>query len=403
MTAPRVSAAVITLNDGRVLAAGGWNRCGIIYGSAELYDPATQTWTATGDLNVPRYAAAPLLLPDGRVLLAGGIGDLPYPALDSVEIFDPATGTWSLTGSMLTKRYWTGEDYSSRGDLIQLADGRILAAGGVSRECNNWYTCAPFTYLDTAELYDALTGQWTATGSMTGARGFHSMVLLGDGTVLAMGGYNGTNTLSSAEIYDPVSGTWAATAEMVTARSDAVAVPLPDGSALIAAGYSGYHDLSSTEIFTLGGSLNRVSNAGFESGPGIAWAEVSDDNWSLVTRTRPRTSEFSAQLGSRDNAVDYVEQIVAVPANGHLTYWSYMTSTDSSTQATDFLRVALYRANGQLLRTLRTRSNASPRDRWVREVIDMSRLAGRTVRLRFSVTTNASEPTYFYIDDITLE
>jgi hypothetical protein len=129
MIEPRVAAAVITLNDGRVLAAGGWDRCGTIYGSAELFDPVTQTWAATGDLNIPRYAAAPLLLADGRVLLAGGIGGDPYPALESVEIFDPATGTWSLTGSMLTKRYSSGDDYSSRGDLIQLGDGRILAAG----------------------------------------------------------------------------------------------------------------------------------------------------------------------------------------------------------------------------------------------------------------------------------
>jgi len=186
------------------------------------------------------------------------------------------------------------------------------------------------------------------------------------------------------------------------ARSNAAAVSLPDGSALVAAGYSCCQDLASTEVFSLGGLLNRVSNAGFESGIGIGWTEVSDDNWPLVTRTRPRTSEFSAQLGSRDNAVDYVEQTITIPASGRLTYWSYMTSTDSTTQAHDFLTVALYRPNGQLLRSLRMRSNVNTRDRWSREVIDMSRFAGRTANLRFSATTNASLPTYFYIDDITL-
>jgi hypothetical protein len=149
--------------------------------------------------------------------------------------------------------------------------------------------------------------------------------------------------------------------------------------------------------------LNELSNAGFESGTGIAWTEVSNNNWFLVTRTRPRTSELSAQLGSRDNAVDYVEQTVTIPTNGSLTYWIYVTSTDSTSQANDFLTVALYRANGQLLRVLRTRSNTSLRNRWIREVINVGRLAGRTASLRLSTTTNASLPTYFYVDDITLK
>jgi hypothetical protein len=149
--------------------------------------------------------------------------------------------------------------------------------------------------------------------------------------------------------------------------------------------------------------LNKVSNAGFESGSGIAWSAVSDDNWALVTRDLPRTSEFSARLGARDNAVDYVEQQVTIPATGRLSYWWYMTSTDSTSVANDFLTVALYRLNGQLMRSLRVKSNTSSRGQWVRETIDLSRSAGRTVKLRFSATTNVSNPTYFYIDDITLK
>ena len=130
-------------------------------------------------------------------------------------------------------------------------------------------------------------------------------MLLGDGTVLAIGGYNGTNTLSSAEIYDPATAVWPPTAEMVVARSNAAAVSLADDSALVVARYSCCQDLASTEVFSLGGLLNQVNNAGSESGPGIAWTEMSNNNWSLITRTRPRTSEFSAQLGSRDNAVEF--------------------------------------------------------------------------------------------------
>jgi hypothetical protein len=80
-----------------------------------------------------------------------------------------------------------------------------------------------------------------------------------------------------------------------------------------------------------------------------------------------------------------------------------MTSTDSTTQDNDALTLSLYQSNGQVLRNLRTRSNTSTRDRWVREVINVSRFAGRTVSLPFSATTNSSLPTYFYIDDMALK
>jgi hypothetical protein len=399
---PRVAPIVVTLDDGRVLAAGGWDRCGTVYRSAEVFDPATSLWTAAGDMNVARHAAGSLLLPDGRVLVAGGIENDASPALASAEIYDPVAGTWSLTGTMVNARYWGSDDDAGGGTLVQLPDGKVLAAGGTYRDCNNWFTCSR-TYISAAETYDPATAEWSATGSMAMARGALSTALLGDGTVLAVGGYDGANTLSSAEIYDPLTGSWAFTAEMIVARSETAALPLPDGSALVTAGYSGYHDLASTEVFSLGGTLNQVFNAGFESGSGIAWTESSDDNFPLVTRDLPRTSEFSSRLGARDNAVDYVEQQIRIPRRARLRVWTYISSTDSLTQANDFLNIALYRPNGTLLRTLRTKNNTSPRNEWVSDTIDLSRIAGQTLKLRFSATTNTSNPTTFYVDDITLK
>jgi kumamolisin len=101
--------------------------------------------------------------------------------------------------------------------------------------------------------------------------------------------------------------------------------------------------------------------------------------------------------------VDYVEQMITIPRAGRLSYWLYVTSSDSITQPNDTLVTGVYRPSGQLLRTLRTRNNTTPRDLWIHEVIDVSRLAGHRVTLRYSATTNSSSPTTFYIDDISLK
>src|SRR6266478_549599 len=62
------------LPNGKVLVAGGVNSSGSL-ASAELYDPATGTWTATGDLGGERGLHTATLLPNGKVLVAGGYND----------------------------------------------------------------------------------------------------------------------------------------------------------------------------------------------------------------------------------------------------------------------------------------------------------------------------------------
>ena len=59
------------LPNGKVLVAGGYNDVGILT-SAELYDPASGTWTATGSLTTARQLHTATLLPNGKVLVAGG-------------------------------------------------------------------------------------------------------------------------------------------------------------------------------------------------------------------------------------------------------------------------------------------------------------------------------------------
>ena len=66
-----------------VLMAGGYN--GSALASAELYNPATGTFTPTGSLNTARELHTATLLNNGLVLIAGGVNSGGY--LASAELY----------------------------------------------------------------------------------------------------------------------------------------------------------------------------------------------------------------------------------------------------------------------------------------------------------------------------
>jgi len=103
MTTIRFSPSATLLADGRVLLAGGDD-----LGTAELYDPATGTFTATGHMVTTQYWHTATLMNNGKVLIAGGGKDCPngYDGcliVDRPELYDPATGTFTTTGDYADK------------------------------------------------------------------------------------------------------------------------------------------------------------------------------------------------------------------------------------------------------------------------------------------------------------
>ena len=131
MLAARESHTATLLKNGKVLITGGHKdrRAAMtVYSSAEIYDPATGKFSAMRDMTRVRHKHGAVLLADGRVLIVGGADKRDgRPAYSSVEIYDPATGTFTATGDMNSPRY------KLQDTIVLLNDGKVLIAGGANR------------------------------------------------------------------------------------------------------------------------------------------------------------------------------------------------------------------------------------------------------------------------------
>jgi hypothetical protein len=125
MTVLRAAHTATLLADGKVLITGGDRSRTEVLASAEIYDPATDKFTSTGSMKVMRHKHAAELLPGGKVLIAGGSDSRDWRGLySSAEVYDPSTRTFAATGIMLDTRF------KSREAIVALRDGRMLVAGG---------------------------------------------------------------------------------------------------------------------------------------------------------------------------------------------------------------------------------------------------------------------------------
>ena len=259
MHTARESFAAVALANGQVLVEGGEGSGGAILATAELYTPSTGKWTPAGAMSVARYGHTATLLQNGKVLVTGGCtSGSCTPVTGVTELYDPTTNTWTTTTSLnLHRAYQTATLLPT-----PLHNGKVLVVGGVGGTTGS--------ATKSCELYDPTAKTWTIVASTSVPRYQHAAALLASGKVLVSGGNCGRCAYSTAEIYDPTHNSWTPTGNMtlVGGRFAHTATTLANNTVLIAAGGT-FHGLTyqptpTTEIydvvtgkFKAAGSLNQ--------------------------------------------------------------------------------------------------------------------------------------------------
>jgi N-acetylneuraminic acid mutarotase len=182
METDRASHIAQLLEDGRVLVAGGGSSMGALNSSdALVYDPYHNTWTNTGSMVEVPHLAQSVRLVDGRVMVVGGVLlDSSTEVTPSAEIYDPDSNAWSATGDLIQARY--------EHVLVPLEDGRVIAIGGSSQYESNWTGSSLASGI---EIWDPMSGSWSIAQMMPIPAVFSSGLTLPDGRVWFSGGRAG--------------------------------------------------------------------------------------------------------------------------------------------------------------------------------------------------------------------
>src|SRR6266550_306501 len=212
LVVPRTAHAATALSDGRILITGGRDSAGNIVAVSEIFDPATETSTASATLTTPRVDHTATLLPNGKVLVAGGTGA--SGSLTSAEIFD-GTGFHVVSASMGAAR--------AKHTATLLNNGTVFIAGGDTA--------------GTAEIFDPTNETFSsALLAMAAPRIGHTATLFSDDSVLLAGG----NT-DSMEYFSSIDQTFTLDPQKMTAaRTGHDAIGLSDTRLLFFGGDTGH-------------------------------------------------------------------------------------------------------------------------------------------------------------------
>ncbi|MFH0944449.1 MAG: kelch repeat-containing protein [Planctomycetota bacterium] len=227
--APIVTGAAFPQANGKILLMGG---SGPI---VQEYDPDLEEFSLHGLVPSANILATQTQLADGRILVAGGLGLAGQPVADSF-IYDPATRLSTPAASMNTPR--------AAHAAAPLDDGRVLVVGGA--RSFNFADLPAFLagILASSEFYNPATDTFTPGPNLLEQKMFHSATVLGNGDIMVAGGLSVLPIVNipivspTAQSYSQFLGIFGLPSLMGEARMLHSAVTLQSGDALLAGGLS---------------------------------------------------------------------------------------------------------------------------------------------------------------------
>ncbi len=316
MVANRRLHRATALRNGKVLITGGLGNSGVFLSTAELYNPATGTFTqTTSGMATGRRSHQATLLYTGKVLVAGGFMSS-TAVTATAELYDPATNTFTATGSMITAR--------TSPTLTHLPNGKVLVQGGSD---------ATGTPIQSVEIYDPATGTFTVASAAPVARDGNRVTRLDNGMPISVGGQTtatSSSVVNTADLYNHITGTFSATGSLITGRQDFSLTSLPNGRILVAGGIDAAGTaLTSAELYTpLIGDLVETT---ITSGP----AELTNSTSATFSFTAdPAGGSFTCSLdGSAFDACTSPKDYSSL-ANGSHNFQVHATDALGNTDPT---------------------------------------------------------------------
>lgn len=156
--------------------------------------------------------------------------------------------------------------------------------------------------------------------------------------------------------------------------------------------------------------VELVRDGGFEAGlPNPAWQTSSNMFSDILDNTPapvPHAGSWKAWLGGDDNVQESLWQELAVPpGEGSLrvSYWWQVDTLEMAQHPFDTLEVQIRDAAGNPLQTLEALSDGNAGPTWQQSVFTVTQTyAGQTIQLAFVGQTDGSNPTSFFLDDVSV-
>jgi len=146
-----------------------------------------------------------------------------------------------------------------------------------------------------------------------------------------------------------------------------------------------------------------VKNGNFEA-QSANWTPTGAGGKPLVTDFNPRAGDYSADLGGLNNTNHSIRQTVTLPKSPVVLtfWWEQWTQETAPSNLNDYLAVNLLRADGSLLAEVARLGVDPDRPPWEQVSFDISAYAGQTVQLEFLARNDSTNPTQFFVDDVTI-